>query len=104
MPDLRFEPVTAYGSSNVATFGWQPTDPAVLEDFADAVAQFGSLQFAALAYPANPDGELTVAFLSGGVYRYAGVPLQVFRDMLNAGSRGQYVHRVVKQYPFSRLA
>lgn len=32
----------------------------------------------------------------GTVYRYRGVPAEVYRDMLQAGSKGAYLHRVIK--------
>src|SRR5437016_2382421 len=110
MPDLQgqrdsaqFAPTPATGSTNVSTFGWQPTDERELANFAEQIRVYGSPEYAALSYPGDPDGVLTVTFLSGGVYEYSPVPLSVFVGMLNADSRGVYVHQVVKQYPFVRV-
>lgn len=99
-----FPPVPATGSSNVESFGWEPLDPTAKAAFARDVANYGSPAYAALARPDQTPGVLTVSFLSGGVYQYQPVPKQVFVDMLNAGSRGVFVHQVVKHYPFVRVA
>jgi hypothetical protein len=95
--------VAATGSSNVSSFAWQPTDERESANFAEQVRVYGSPEYAAMSYPGNPDGVLTVTFLSGATYQYSPVPLSVFVGMLNAPSRGRYVHQVVKQYPFVRV-
>jgi hypothetical protein len=101
MPDVEFSPTPATGSSNVASFGWQPTDPGELADFAAAVAAHGSPEYAALGYPGNPAGVLTVTFLNGSTYQYSPVPLSVFVDMLNAPSRGSFVWAVLRRGGYS---
>lgn len=41
---------------------------------------------------------------SGKVYRYRGVPEDVYRRLLDAGSRGAFINREIKPvYPFTRL-
>lgn len=52
---------------------------------------------------------LDVEFLRGKpgqrIYRYFGVPVQVYYDMLAAGSKGQFVHQQLKgKYSFSPIA
>ena len=50
------------------------------------------------------DDQLYVAFKSGGAYRYADVPNQVFVDFLAAESAGKFFHSDVKpQYAFTAL-
>lgn len=39
---------------------------------------------------------LTITFQSGDVYQYDEVPFEVFLGLQNAGSAGQYFHRVIK--------
>lgn len=45
---------------------------------------------------------ICVKFNSGGVYSYIGAPEQVYMDLRYATSVGQYLHRVVKAYPYTR--
>jgi hypothetical protein len=45
----------------------------------------------------DPDhGELHVRFRDGGTYVYAGVPERVFRELLEAGSKGGFFANVIK--------
>lgn len=49
-------------------------------------------------------GTLDVAFRSGSVYRYFGVPLLVYQALLDASSKGRYfVHSIRSSYRFERL-
>lgn len=48
-----------------------------------------SSQLAAAGYD-EPSQTLAVQFVSGGTYRYAGVPAQVFTELLQAPSIGSY--------------
>ena len=47
---------------------------------------------------------LEVEFHSGGVYQYYGVPVHVYREMMQAPSKGQFVNREIRNgYPYSRV-
>lgn len=48
---------------------------------------------------------LRVQFVKGKLYEYAGVPLDVYRSLLDAPSLGQYFNRYIRNiYPYRRLA
>jgi len=49
---------------------------------------------------------LGVRFLKGGEYHYSGVPEQVWQELMNAPSKGQYFNLCVKKagYPYVRVA
>jgi len=44
------------------------------------------------------DAGLLVAFHSGGLYRYFGVPYEKFLGLLNASSKGGYLAAYIKPY------
>ncbi len=47
---------------------------------------------------------LEIEFHSGGIYQYAKVPEAVYRDLMQAGSKGSYFHRNIReQYPTTRI-
>lgn len=47
---------------------------------------------------------LDVVFNTGGIYRYAGVPRQVYDDLIKAASKGHYMQdHVLGKYPFQRV-
>lgn len=47
---------------------------------------------------------LEVVFNSGGIYRYADVPPQVYEELLQADSKGRYMWmNVLNLYPYERL-
>jgi hypothetical protein len=47
---------------------------------------------------------LEVVFNSGGVYRYLGVPKNVYEGLLAADSKGSYMQaNVIDVYPFERV-
>jgi hypothetical protein len=49
-------------------------------------------------------GTLTVAFHEGRIYRYYGVSAQVYHDLIDALSKGRYLHRSIKgTYPVERV-
>lgn len=50
----------------------------------------------------EPTHTVCVRFNSGGLYSYLEVPEPVYMDLRNAPSVGQYLHRVVKSYPYTR--
>ncbi len=51
------------------------------------------------------DQVLEIEFVSGGIYRYYGVPREVYQRMLEAPSKGAYFLQHVKdEYQYSRAA
>ena len=48
-----------------------------------------SSAIASVGYDADKE-ELEVEFTSGNVYRYFGVPQEIYEDLLQAPSKGQY--------------
>lgn len=50
------------------------------------------------------NGVLHIAFHSGGLYEYTGVPVEVYQGLMSASSHGQYFHRYIKGvYPYRRI-
>jgi len=48
---------------------------------------------------------LEVQFTGGGLYRYYGVPAEVYRGLMEADSRGHYfTERIRDRYRYRRLA
>ena len=48
---------------------------------------------------------LEIEFWSGGVYQYYGVPGQIHNEIMQASSKGSFLHVYIKNsYPFSRVA
>jgi KTSC domain len=48
---------------------------------------------------------LEVVFRAGGVYRYQGVPENVYQELMSAPSHGTFFQRHVKaQYPFVKVS
>lgn len=39
---------------------------------------------------------LEIEFYRGGIYKYLNVPLNIYQELMNAGSHGQYFHRHIK--------
>ncbi len=61
-----------------------------------------SSNLAAVDYRWN--GTLTVAFHSGGVYEYYGVPHSIYAGLMNAASHGRYFHaRIKDRFRYRRL-
>jgi hypothetical protein len=49
-------------------------------------------------------GTLTIAFHSGGVYEYYGVPFSEYAALMNASSHGKYFHAHIKNnYSYRRI-
>ncbi len=47
---------------------------------------------------------LEVAFRSGGVYHYAGVPQDICENLMTASSQSSYFNDVIRdQYPYVRI-
>lgn len=63
-----------------------------------------SSNLAAVGYD-EESSTLRVEFLNGTSYEYYNVPKEVFEDLLNAGSKGQYFNANIKKggYPYSKL-
>lgn len=56
-----------------------------------------------VAYDA-PSKTLEVAFNSGGVYQYEGVPSHLHQDLMNAASKGAFLAAWIKgNYPPTRV-
>jgi len=53
----------------------------------------------------NPETDtLTVQFRNGGIYEYSGVPRDVYEQFLGSGSKGAFLHRVIKpSFPATRV-
>ena len=50
-------------------------------------------------------GTLTIAFHSGGVYEYYGVPYSEYEALMNASSHGKYFHAHIKnQYSYRKIS
>ena len=50
------------------------------------------------------NGTLYIAFNSGGLYSYSGVPASVYSGLLSASSKGRYFHANIKNvYPYQRI-
>ncbi len=48
---------------------------------------------------------LEIAFRNGGVYRYAGVPEEIHKNLMSAESHGTYFNQNIKdKYPSAKLA
>ncbi len=63
-----------------------------------------SSMIAAVSYdPARH--ELDILFTSGRMYRYSGVPSDVYQGLLAAESKGQYMHTyILDLYPYYQLS
>ena len=63
-----------------------------------------STSIASIGYRAD-GGALEIEFSNGAVYRYSGVPSEVFEQMMVAESKGQYLHRHIRGcYDYERRA
>lgn len=50
-------------------------------------------------------GTLEIAFRSGGVYHYSGVPAEVYQILMFAPSQGTYFEEAIKhQYPYKKIS
>jgi hypothetical protein len=47
---------------------------------------------------------LEIEFKENAVYQYSGVPSSVHEGLMNATSKGKYVHQYVKQYRNTRVS
>ncbi|KQP40997.1 KTSC domain-containing protein [Pseudorhodoferax sp. Leaf274] len=57
----------------------------------------------AIGYDSD-DAVLEVEFKNGSVYSYSGVPLADYEGLMNADSKGTYLHANIKtRYPYVKL-
>ena len=62
-----------------------------------------SSDIASIGYDED-DQILEVEFNSGSVYQYSGVPSSEYNGIMNADSKGKYLHANIKnRYPFVKL-
>ena len=67
------------------------------------VVPVSSSLLAAAAY--STGATLDLAFQTGAVYRYFGVPRLVFDQLIAAESKGAYFNRAIRnRFPYRRLA
>ena len=47
---------------------------------------------------------LEVEFLAGSIYQYFGVPSHIHEQLMQAGSKGRFLHTYIRNaYPYSRV-
>ena len=47
---------------------------------------------------------LELEFLSGSIYQYYNVPVNMYDQLMREGSKGRFVHTYIKNaYPYSRV-
>lgn len=44
------------------------------------------------------EGTLEVAFNNGGIYQYLNVPVETYRALMEANSKGQYLNQHIKEH------
>lgn len=44
---------------------------------------------------------LEVEFVKGGIYQYHGVSIDIYEGLMNAGSKGTYLHQNIKKSGYS---
>lgn len=63
-----------------------------------------SVESSNLAKVGWQDETLVVQFKRGHMYRYSGVPLQVYNDLVDAESVGGYFSKnIAREYPYATL-
>lgn len=63
-----------------------------------------STEIAIVGYDSR-NSKLEITFRRGGVYRYAGVPGNVYDELMNAESQGSYFAENIKEkYPFTKVS
>ena len=62
-----------------------------------------SSNIASIGYDESSE-TLEVEFLSGAIYQYYGVPLNLYEEIMLASSKGRFLHVYIKNaYPYSRI-
>ncbi|MCY4610732.1 MAG: KTSC domain-containing protein [Gammaproteobacteria bacterium] len=52
----------------------------------------------------EPSQTLEIEFRSGGIYRYFNVPMNLYRELMRAPSKGGFLHQYIKNaFPYSRV-
>lgn len=52
----------------------------------------------------EPTQTLEVEFTNGSVYQYYNVPLNIYDELMAAGSKGQFLNTYIRNaYPYSRV-
>ena len=52
----------------------------------------------------QPSQTLEVEFLNGAIYQYYNVPENMYSEMMEASSKGKFLHLYIKNtFPFSRV-
>jgi len=46
---------------------------------------------------------LRIKFRSGRIYEYFGVPMEDYKNLMNAQSKGKYFHRFIKHFKFKKI-
>ena len=65
--------------------------------------QVASSNVVAIGYDTQTQ-TLEVEFMSGWVYQYYGVPEVLHQQIMQASSKGQFLHQYIKNaYPYSRV-
>lgn len=65
--------------------------------------QVASTNIAAIGYDFTTQ-TLEVEFLSGWVYQYYGVPENLYQQIMQTSSKGQFLNQYIKNaYPYSRV-
>lgn len=65
--------------------------------------QVASSNIGAIGYDITTQ-TLEVEFLRGGVYQYYGVPKYLYQQLMQAPSKGQFLHQYIRNaYPYSRV-
>lgn len=62
-----------------------------------------SSNIATIGYDESTD-TLEVEFLNGGIYQYFGVPVNIYDQLMQAGSKGRFLITYIRNaYPYSRV-
>jgi hypothetical protein len=65
--------------------------------------QVASSNIASLGYD-EPSQTLEVEFTTGGIYQYYNVTQAIFDQLMQAGSKGQFLaYQIKNAYPYSRV-
>lgn len=50
----------------------------------------------------NPE-VIRIKFKGGATYEYTGIPEEIYEDLLDAESKGKFINRHIKTYPYTKL-
>ncbi len=65
--------------------------------------QVESTNLASVGYD-HDSATLEIKFHSGGIYQYSGVPQDIYKSLMKAGSKGDYFNNYVKErYRYKRI-